>query len=491
MSKIINDLIPGVKNAPENYSAINRILWSILALVMYFIMSSTPVYILGGFQFYGDSFNIDRIIEVGSERTLMALGILPLIVGWLLVYLVRHGQLKTESPIEYQTNLNLYKVLTLISTLFMAIGLIIGRNFGQALSTEAIMLIVFQLILSTGVLLYLDEMIRKGWGYGNAIILIFAGNAAAQLFWQVFSFEPAIHAGLNEPLGVITAFSTILLDNGPLDAIGAMLLRPHLPTNSFLAMLFTGVIFMAVMHWYNNNSNNTTATPGVEKGTGIESDNQFSLDLIHNSNVASILIVFSILALISMMATILFNTLGDNNIVVTLLGTYATTPNGQVVPVGGLAKFFTPPRGLYGAGALIPLDSSLIFDTLLRTIVYIVIVLLLTSIVDTKLTGNNYGQNSFFDRPAIRLVLLAVLAEILGVPGSGIGVVLMIVIFYQILQEHRNNYVVDVDVGSKIPHVKEPPIKPSAKSLISLILVVGLLGFLLKVLADTLFGPLS
>ena len=100
---------------------------------------------------------------------------------------------------------------------------------------------------------------------------------------------------------------------------------------------------------------------------------KYPIKLLYVSNIPVIL-VSAVFADIYFIAQLLFNSLGHNPLV-DILGTF----DGEGQPNGGLIRFLTPPRGIFGVNALIPTNDKGVFqlegfggfyETLPRALVY-------------------------------------------------------------------------------------------------------------------------
>ncbi len=85
--KPISRIIPEVKPPERKVSFQNRLIWTLLALLIYFIMSEIPLYgipITAG----SDTFTAYRVIFASTRGTLMELGIGPIVTAGLIIQLL-------------------------------------------------------------------------------------------------------------------------------------------------------------------------------------------------------------------------------------------------------------------------------------------------------------------------------------------------------------------------------------------------------------------
>jgi protein transport protein SEC61 subunit alpha len=87
---------------------------------------------------------------------------------------------------DIQTYEAVEKILTLIIAFGEAVGQVV-YGYYSGLTVFMQLLIVFQLVFSTAMIMYLDDVLAKGHGLGSGISLFIAVNCAENIFWDVFS----------------------------------------------------------------------------------------------------------------------------------------------------------------------------------------------------------------------------------------------------------------------------------------------------------------
>ncbi|MEM2281010.1 MAG: preprotein translocase subunit SecY, partial [Candidatus Bathyarchaeia archaeon] len=169
--KPISRFIPEIK-APERRVSFNeKLFWTAIALIIYLVMASDAC------RLYGiqreEEFAPLRIIFASSRGTLMELGIGPIVTAGLILQLLV-GSAMIECDMSKAEDRALFtvasKVLAIILTGVQASAYIISGMYGQLPGTTAI--IVFLQLLAAGIIvMLLDELIQKGWGFGSGISL--------------------------------------------------------------------------------------------------------------------------------------------------------------------------------------------------------------------------------------------------------------------------------------------------------------------------------
>ncbi|MHA1990485.1 MAG: preprotein translocase subunit SecY [Candidatus Hodarchaeales archaeon] len=357
-----------------------KVLWTLGALIIYFIMTITPVFNLdGAVQTTGaDPFEFLRTIMASQRGTLAELGIGPIVTAGLIMQILVGSKIISvdmSDPEERALYTGAQKVLSVLMTIFEAGAYIIGGAYGNGLTTAAISLIMFQLLAAGIAIILLDEMIQKGWGLGSGISLFIAGGVATQIFWNSFWFA-GFSDGLSDvlPIGVITAFFQSILETNFFDAIGTMVFRVFHPTNSLLAIFATIIVFLVVIYFESMKIDIPVSYADHRGFRG-----KYPIKLLYVSNIPVILVaaVFADLYFVAQM----FQSIADNFILADWLGEF--DPETRQ-PIGGLVFFLTPPRGIFGLNAVIPVDLqgnfslNLLFDSIPRAFVYALLMILLS-----------------------------------------------------------------------------------------------------------------
>lgn len=366
-------LTPEVVKPKKEVRFNEKVLWTLGALIIYFIMSSIPIYGRVIDPNSGDPFEFLRTIMASNRGTLAELGIGPIVTAGLILQILVGSKIinvDMGDPEERSLYTGAQKVLSIFMTIFEGGAYIIGGAYGPVaeLGSEAVMLIMSQLLAAGIAIILLDEMIQKGWGLGSGISLFIAGGVATQIFWNAFHISTQTSQD-NLPLGVITAFITVSLNSNPLEAISSLFFRPAMPTNSLIAIVATIVVFLVVIYF---ESMRVEIPVSYAQHRGFRG--KYPIKLLYTSNIPIILVsaVFADLYFISQM---LYNATGDpsgnHNLLVQILGVFApNAETGRIEPTGGLVYYLTPPRGLLGLGAIIPTDADGVFqqDEFFRTL---------------------------------------------------------------------------------------------------------------------------
>merc|ERR1719251_217359 len=127
-------------------------------------------------------------------------------------------------------------------TLFGMYGPVSELGLGNAF------LIIAQLFCSGVMVLMLDDLLNKGYGFGSAISLFIACNICENIFWQCFSFRTIQTASGPQYEGALIAlFSLLLTRADKIPALKEAFYRVELA--NITNLLATLVVFCVVIYF--------------------------------------------------------------------------------------------------------------------------------------------------------------------------------------------------------------------------------------------------
>jgi preprotein translocase SecY subunit len=431
--------IPEVK-APERRVSFNeKLFWTAIALIIYLVMAGIPLY--GIPREIQESFAPLRIIFASNRGTLMELGIGPIVTAGLILQLLV-GSAMIECDMSKPEDRALFttasKVFAIILTGVQASAYIISGMYGSLPGTTAI-IVFLQLIAAGMIVLLLDELVQKGWGFGSGISLFIMAGVAQQIFIQCFDITPADVHGSN---GIFVALVQTIMRGEPLTGL---LLRGNFP--SIVGLVATIAAFLVIIYMEGVRVELPLSYAGYR---GFRS--RYPIKLLYVSNLP-VIFASALFANIYFFSYILWSQpWGQNNFWVNLLGWYRREEN-QYVPAGGLVYYVTSPGNLSNVMAE-PLRA---FGYLAILIAFCVIFSLTwlevgglgpstvaKQLVDAGMQIPGYRRSGkaveqILKRyiPAVTVLggiivgLIAGLSDFFGVFGSGIGILLSVGIIYQ------------------------------------------------------------
>ncbi len=327
---------PDIK-APDRKVAFNeKIFWTAIALIIYFVMSQTPLYGVGtGGQ--TDPLGSLRVIFASNRGTLMELGIGPIVTAGLILQVLAGSKMiniDMSNPEDRSMFTSASKILSVVMTIFEASAYIIGGSYGTlAVTTEIVILL--QLVGSGIIVLLLDELLQKGWGLGSGISLFIAAGVAASIWWD--SVAPMGPMADGRYLGAIIAFGQSLLTR--VNIAGAFSRTQGLP--DMVAFITTLAVFGIIIYF---NGMRVEIPVSYARYRGFRG--KFPLKLFYVSNIPVIFAaaLFGNIYFISQILWQRYNS-ANTNFWFNILGQF-TTSSGQYQPSGGLVYYVEPPTSL-------------------------------------------------------------------------------------------------------------------------------------------------
>jgi preprotein translocase subunit SecY len=326
--------IPQVPKPKKKLSLQVRLAWCGLALFIYMIMSQTPLY--GATTPAFDFLAFARVIFASQQGTLVELGIGPIVTAGLLMQLLKGSEIfkldfkKTEDRSLFQTATKLVTYIVIVAE-----SILYGLSvYGPRLpSPEAGYILIGQLIAASVIIMFLDELIQKGWGLGSGISLFIAAGVSQQIVWSLFSPVPAGDGGMT---GVIPNLLGTILNNGNL--LDVFFRANQLPS-IFVMFLTAGVVLILVY------------TQGIKIEIPIISTKYrgfsavYPIKLMYVSNIPVIL-ASALTANAVFIGQLLWANYNpnNNNPFMNLIGMF--DPSSPSTPIGGILYYITPPRGL-------------------------------------------------------------------------------------------------------------------------------------------------
>jgi len=434
--KKAENYIPQVPKPKKKLSLQVRLAWCGLALLIYMIMAQTPLYGATTPQF--DFLAFARVIFASQQGTLVELGIGPIVTAGLLMQLLKGSEIfhldfkKTEDRSLFQTATKLVTYIVIIAESALYGLSVYGPNLP---SPEAGYILIGQLMAASVIIMFLDELIQKGWGLGSGISLFIAAGVAQQMLWSLFSPVPAGDGGLT---GIFPYLAGSVMNGGNLLDV---LFRANQLPSLFGLFLTAGILLILVY------------TQGIKIEIPIVSTKYrgfsavYPIKLMYVSNIPVILAsaLTANAVFVGQLLWANYNS-GNNNPLMNFIGMF--DPSSPSTPIGGILYYITPPRGL-DIAALDPLRAVLYVLFMIGIVVLFGRLWVELGGLSAKTAAKNLldadVQVPGFRRsnepvenilqkyiPSVTIIgsmILGVLAgasDVLGVFGSGIGLLLTV-----------------------------------------------------------------
>jgi len=454
--------IPEIK-APERRVRFNeKIFWTALVLIIYLVMSEVPLYGIGKSPL-GELAAL-RIIFASSRGSLMELGIGPIVTAGLILQLLVGSQMiqcDMSNPEDRSLFTTASKVFSIVLTGVQASAYIIGGMYGSLQGTTAI-IVFLQLIAAGIIVLLLDELVQKGWGFGSGISLFIMAGVAQTIFWESFATVPAVgetrsygfFVALSQVLSAGQPVSYMLLRNNP-GAEGALAFNPQNP--SMIGLIATIAAFLIIIYAEGVRVELPLSHAGYK---GFRS--RYPIKLLYVSNLP-VIFASALFANVYFFSQLFWSMNGQpppgTNFFLDLLGQYkweGTGDNQHLKPVGGLVYYVISPRNLVNV-----MEDPVRAVGYLAILVAFCVIFSLTwlevgglgpstvakQLVDAGMQIPGYRRSEkavelILKRyiPAVTVLggvivgLIAGVSDFFGVFGSGMGILLSVGIIYQYYQ---------------------------------------------------------
>ncbi len=230
--------IPGVAGPIQRMTFRQKLKWTGIILLLYFMLAQVTVYGIAQTNF--ENLRFLEILLGSSFGSVMTLGIGPIVTASIILQLLVGSKiigwdLRTErGKIMFQGTQKLLSVLFS----FLEAGIYVMLGAIPAEPGLAIFVII-QLAIGGVLVIFMDELVSK-WGFGSGVSLFIVAGVAKTII--VRAFNPLTQAGTfpsagNPPAGIIPFAITTLAAGEPLQAFIA-----------FLPVIATAIVFFIVIY---------------------------------------------------------------------------------------------------------------------------------------------------------------------------------------------------------------------------------------------------
>jgi len=225
-------ILPQVINPEKKLGFKDKLKWTAIILVLYFILTEVSLYGLSPTAI--DQFAQLRSVMAGSFGSILTLGIGPIVTASIVMQLLVGGKLinlDLSTPEDKAAFQGTQKLLAILFTLFEGAVLVVTGSL-PPISGEYTIILIIQMVLGGLIIIYLDEVVSK-WGFGSGIGLFIAAGVSQQILIGTFNFLPA--TGSAAPAGRIPNFIYSLMTGQP-------------QFNLLIPVLATIIVFLVVVY---------------------------------------------------------------------------------------------------------------------------------------------------------------------------------------------------------------------------------------------------
>jgi len=429
----------------------DKLKWTLIVLILFFVLGTIPLFGLGENAL--QQFEFLSIILGASFGSIISLGIGPIVTASIVLQLLNGSGIWKFDLTSHEGKKRFQGTQKLLSIFFIifegAIYVFMGglapsaAYQGTPVYLQLELLLIFQLFLGGILIMFMDEIVSK-WGFGSGISLFIAAGVAQQIFIGAFSFIP----DPNNPgalVGAVPVFFQSLASGDPTTAF--------LKLSAIIATL--AIFFIAV--YAQSMKVEIPLSFGRVRGQGI----RWPLNFLYTSNIPVILVA-ALLANVQLFGTLLQNW-GHP-----ILGTFS---NGQAV--SGFALWVSGQPILDNI-----ITGTFTFSLLLHSLVYLLF-MVVGSVIFSIFWVQSAGMDARsqakqimasglqipgFRRDervlermlnryiwpltimgAITVGFIAAMADMLGALSRGTGILLTVMIIYQLYENIARQHMMDMN----------------------------------------------
>ena len=333
----------------EHNTCRKRFVTTLACLMIFLVCSQLPLYGIRSSK-GADPLYWARMIMASSRGTVMELGTGPIITAGLIVQLLVGAKL-----IDIDSNVKSDREL--LKTAESTLGLLI--TFGQAivyvwtgmygppaeLGILKCILIVGQLFFAGLLVMLIDNMLQSGWGLGSAISLFISTNICESIMWKALSpYTFNMGSGPQFEGAMINTVQLLLTRSDKTKAMKEAFYRQGMP--NMMQLLATIGVFCLVVYFQGFKVELPLRSKRM-RGTALN----YPIKLFYTSNMP-IILQSALVSNLYFVSQLLYKRFGGN-LLVQLLGRWESDSmySEQLMPVGGLVYYITPPHSLGEAAA--------------------------------------------------------------------------------------------------------------------------------------------
>ncbi|CCK69027.1 translocon subunit SEC61 KNAG_0B05970 [Huiozyma naganishii CBS 8797] len=360
--KLFAPYLPEVR-APERKVPYNqKIIWTAVSLLIFLILGQIPLYGIISSE-TSDPLYWLRAMLASNRGTLMELGVTPIITSSMIFQFLQGTQLLTiqmDSKQDRELFQIAQKVCAIILTFGQAVVVVLSGNYGNPkdIGIAISLLLIFQLMFASFIVLLLDELLSKGYGLGSGISLFTATNVAEQICWKALA-PTTVNSGRGKEFegAIVSFFHLLAVRKDKKRALVEAFYRANLP--NMFQVLSTVFVFLFVLYLQGFNYELPVRSTKVRGSVG-----SYPIKLFYTSNTP-IMLQSALTSNVFLISQMLYQRFPSNPIICTL-GVWGIKPGtqGPQVALSGLSYYMQPIYSL----------KELLMDPI-KSVVYIAFVL--------------------------------------------------------------------------------------------------------------------
>ncbi|MEM0037711.1 MAG: preprotein translocase subunit SecY [Zestosphaera sp.] len=272
----VGEYVPSTPKPSRKPDLSKRLFYTLLVVVTFYVMSSTYAFPLSAYP-HIQGVELPTLINVifaSQSGSLTQLGIGPLVTAGLIIQILAGAkliELDLTDPEDRKLFTQSQKGLALIIAVVEGLGFALYYRL-NAFITVALFL---QFIAGALILMVMDEAMQKGYGIGSGVSLFILSGIARTILWSIFA--PVSISGTNQYYGIIPymvnvlrggAFDTTRVVFGIVSTASGTITAPSLVGLIALFMLIVVIVYLQDMKV--NIPITSHRMPGVKSGMPLQ-----------------------------------------------------------------------------------------------------------------------------------------------------------------------------------------------------------------------------
>ncbi|MDR0913470.1 MAG: preprotein translocase subunit SecY [Methanobrevibacter sp.] len=208
--KPLFSILPEVKTPHHKEGFNEKLKWTAIVLVLYFVLCLIPLY--GLMPGAVDQFAQLRAVLAGSFGSILTLGIGPIVTSSIVLQVLVGAKIlnldlsRHDHKAMFQGT---QKILAILFSVFESIIMVFTGVLAPQAGFE--WMIVIQMSIGAILVIFLDEVISK-WGFGSGVGLFIAAGVSQTVITGTFNFIPNAQGSLP---GIIPGFIQSFMNGAP------------------------------------------------------------------------------------------------------------------------------------------------------------------------------------------------------------------------------------------------------------------------------------
>lgn len=303
------------------------------------MLSELPLYGAGAPQ-GGDPLFWLRPVLASTRGSLLEVGLAPIVSSAFILQFLGGIQL-IDVNFDLKSDRQLFqsaqKILAILLTVASSLAVLFSGSYGSPaeLGARKIFFVLYQLVGGGVILILLDEILQKGYGYFPGIGLFTVLHVTQQFLWRALSLSYDDYGRGTEYFGAVSSLIHFIFARGFKFALLESFFRVHLP--NMFEIYGDIAMFSIVVYLLRFRVDIPIKSSRIRSPT-----NQFPVALLY-TGCLSILAIYSFLANLFLASSALY-ALFPYNLLVRLLGTWDIRQgSSHLVATSGLAYYLQPP----------------------------------------------------------------------------------------------------------------------------------------------------